>query len=77
MIRNTVVAGALALAVSCLSAAPALAQPHPNPMAPAHTGTACTSVLTHNPQTTENAHQAPQGLEHFAAVGAAMCGLEG
>lgn len=75
MIRNTYAVGVLALAISCISAAPALAQPHPSPVAPEHTGTGCVSVLTHNPQTGPGSHQAPPAEEHFAAVGAAMCGL--
>jgi hypothetical protein len=59
------------------SAAPAAAAPNPNPHAPAHTGTACANVLAHNPNTGPNGHSSPVGSAHFAAVGAAMCGLPG
>lgn len=75
MIRNACAAGALTLAMTCIGIAPAVAEPNPSPVAPEHTGTACTNVLTHNPQTGADSHQAPQGEEHFFAVGAAMCGL--
>ena len=75
MIRKTCAAAVAALAMSALAAAPAVAAPNPNPAAPAHTGTACTSVLAHNPQASENSHSAPAAQENFAAVGAAMCGL--
>jgi hypothetical protein len=52
--------------------ASAWAAPNPNPNAPDHTGTACASVLSHNPNTAEGGHISATGGEHFAAVGAAM-----
>ena len=57
------------------SAAPAAAAPNPNPTAPAHTGTACANVLSHNPNTGPNGHISEQGSAHFGAVGATFCGL--
>ena len=75
MIRKSCAAGALTIAVSCLGLAPAVAAPNPSPVAPEHTGTACMAVLGHNPQTTPNATQAPQGAANFLEVGVAMCGL--
>jgi len=66
----------IGLAVIMLaSAAPAAAAPHPNPAAPAHTGTACAHVLSHNPNAGPNGHSSDQGGAHFSAVGAAFCGL--
>ena len=56
-------------------AAGAGAAPNPNPNAPAHTGTACSAVLTHNPNTGPFGHQSAVGAAHLGAVGAAMCGL--
>jgi hypothetical protein len=56
-------------------AAPAFAAPHPSPVAPTHTGTACVAVLSHNPQTGLNAHSAPRARQNFSEVGAAFCGL--
>ena len=51
--------------------------PHPirTPNAPAHTGTACSAVLTHNPNTGPFGHELAVGAAHLGAVGAAMCGL--
>ena len=67
---------ALAAAVIVMAAAaPAVAAPHPNPTAPAHTGTACANVLSHNPNTGPNGHIAEVGGAHFGAVGAVFCGL--
>jgi uncharacterized low-complexity protein len=53
----------------------ASAAPNPNPNAPAHTGTACASVLSKNPNAGPFGHQSPVGGAHFGDVGAAMCGL--
>jgi hypothetical protein len=53
----------------------ALAAPTPNPNGPAHTGTACSSVLGHNPNTTEGGHISEAGGIQFATVGEAFCGL--
>lgn len=75
MIRKTCAAVLTALALGALAAVPAVAAPNPSPVAPAHTGTACTSVLAHNPQASDASHSAPQAQANFAAVGAAMCGL--
>ena len=75
MIRKTCAAALATLAISALAAVPAVAAPNPSPVAPAHTGTACASVLANNPQASENSHSAPPAQENFAAVGAAMCGL--
>ena len=75
MIRKTCAAVFATVALSTVVAVPAVAAPNPNPEAPAHTGTACASVLTHNPQASEDSHSAPTAQQNFAAVGAAMCGL--
>ena len=40
-----------------------------------HTGTACTNVLTHNPQAGDASHSAPPAQQNLFEVGAAMCGL--
>ena len=64
-----------ATALLVLTASSASAAPNPSPVAPAHTGTACASVLTNNPNTGPGAHISEQGGAHFGAVGAAMCGL--
>jgi len=66
---------AIAMATLVLTAASASAAPNPSPVAPAHTGTACASVLTHNPNTGPGGHISEQGAAHFGAVGAVMCGL--
>lgn len=58
-------------------AAGAGAVPNPNPNAPAHTATACSAVLSHNPNTGPFGHQSSVGGAHFSDVGAAMCGLGG
>ena len=63
-----------ALALATVAAAPAAAGPNPNPVAPAHTGTACVSVISHNPQAGEGSHSAPAAQANFAEVGAAFCG---
>jgi hypothetical protein len=55
--------------------AAASAQPNPNPNAPAHTGTACASVLANNPNTGPNGHISDTGGAHFFDVGVALCGL--
>jgi Spy/CpxP family protein refolding chaperone len=75
MIRKTCAAAFATFAFSALAAVPASATPNPSPMAPAHTGTACASVIGHNPQASEDAHSAPVAQQNFEAVGAAMCGL--
>jgi hypothetical protein len=51
----------------------AAAAPRPNPNGPAHTGTACSNVLGHNPNTTEGAHLSETGGVHFGTVGEAFC----
>jgi len=63
-----------AVALAIVAAAPATAGPNPNPVAPAHTGTACVNVLSHNPQAGEGSHSAPAAQANFAEVGAAACG---
>ena len=55
----------------------ALAAPNPNPNAPAHTGMACTSVLSSNQNAGPGGHISETGGAKFGAVGAAMCGLPG
>ena len=65
----------IATVMLVLTAASASAAPNPSPVAPTHTGTACTSVLTNNPNTGPGAHISEQGAANFGAVGAAMCGL--
>ena len=65
----------IATAMLVLTAASASAAPNPSPVAPAHTGTACASVLTNNPNTGPGGHISAQGAAHFGAVGAVMCGL--
>jgi hypothetical protein len=67
---------ALALVIIA-SAAPAAAAPNPNPNAPAHAGTACANVLSHNPNTGPYGHSSEQGGSHFLDVGVALCGLGG
>jgi hypothetical protein len=68
-------AGLIAAATLGLSAG-AWAAPNPNPNAPAHAGTACASVLGHNPNTGPFGHSSPVGGENFGNVGAALCGLD-
>ena len=63
-----------AVALAIVAAAPAAAGPNPSPVAPAHTGTACMRVFSHNPQTGEGSHSAPAAQANFAEVGAAFCG---
>lgn len=63
-----------AVAFAVVAAAPASAEPNPSPVAPAHTGTACVNVITHNPQAGEDSHSAPAAQENFSAVGTAFCG---
>ena len=65
----------IATGMLVLTATSASAAPSPSPVAPTHTGTACTSVLTNNPNTGPGGHISEQGGANFAAVGAAMCGL--
>jgi hypothetical protein len=69
-------AGVLATVTLGLSAS-AWAAPNPNEIAPAHTGTACTHVLSNNPNTQPGGHISPTGIENFLAVGATFCGLPG
>ena len=66
---------ALSLLFVVATAVPAAAAPNPSPVAPAHVGTACVNVLTHNPQTSEDPNQALPAQMHFLAVGQAFCGL--
>jgi hypothetical protein len=77
MIKKSGIAVALALAVSTIwiSAVPAAAAPNPSPVAPAHTGTACTNVLANNPQAGLDSHSAPPAQENFFEVGAVFCGI--
>ena len=63
-----------AVALAVVAAAPASAAPNPSPVAPAHTGTACVNVFSHNPQAGEGSHSAPAAQQNFAEVGAAFCG---
>jgi hypothetical protein len=65
----------IATAMLVLTAPSASAAPNPSPVAPTHTGTACASVLTNNPNTGPGGHISAQGAAHFGAVGAVMCGL--
>ena len=65
----------IATAMLVLTGASASAAPNPSPVAPTHTGTACASVLTNNPNTGPGGHISAQGAAHFGAVGAVMCGL--
>ena len=67
-------AGLVATVTLGLSAS-AWAAPSPNPNAPAHTVTACASVLSSNPNTGPDGHISLTGGQKFGAVGAAMCGL--
>jgi hypothetical protein len=73
MRRIAVMLAACGLVVA--GAAPAFAAPNPSPVAPTHTGTACVSVLSHNPQTGLDGHSAPPAQQNFSMVGAAFCGL--
>jgi hypothetical protein len=57
------------------ASAAASAQPNPNPNAPAHTGTACASVLANNPNTGPDGHISDTSGSHLLDVGAAFCGL--
>ena len=70
-------AGVAALIVTAfaVSAAPAIAAPNPNPAAPEHAGTACTNVLSRNPNTGPGGHISDQGGTQFFAVGQALCDL--
>ena len=63
-----------AAALAVVAAAPASAGPNPSPVAPAHTGTACVNVISHNPQAGEGTHSAPAAQQNFGEVGAAFCG---
>jgi hypothetical protein len=74
MTRKTCAAVFFTVALSAV-AVPAAAAPSPSPVAPAHTGTACTTVLAHNPQAGDTSHSAPPAQQNFFEVGAAMCGL--
>ena len=64
-----------AVALAVVAAAPASAGPNPSPVAPAHTGTACVNVISHNPQAGEDSHSAPAAQENFTEVGTAFCGV--
>lgn len=74
MIRKSCAVVFFTVALSVM-AGPAMAAPNPSPVAPAHTGTACTNVLTHNPQAGDASHSAPPAQQNLFEVGAAMCGL--
>jgi len=63
------------LALAVVVAAPASADPTPSPVAPAHTGTACVTVISHNPQAGEEPHSAPAAQDNFGQVGGAFCGV--
>jgi hypothetical protein len=56
-------------------AVPAQAAPNPNPVAPAHTGTACATVLANNPQAGPDPRSAPPAQQNFFNVGAVFCGI--
>ena len=75
MVKKVLVSVGLLATVTLGLSAGASAAPNPNPNAPAHTGTACSSVLSNNPNTGPGGHISPTGAANFAAVGAAMCGL--
>jgi hypothetical protein len=77
MVQKFLVGAGLATAVTLMVSASAWAQPNPNPNAPAHVGTACENVIARNPNTGANVHMSDTAAANFAAVGAAMCGLEG
>jgi hypothetical protein len=64
-----------AAAMILLPATSAWAAPDPSPVAPTHTGTACASVFSNNPNVLPGAPISDQGGSHFGAVGAAFCGL--
>ena len=74
-VRRMLVGVGLFATVSLGFASVASAAPNPNPSAPAHTGTACTSVLSSNPNAGPGGHISETGGSHFGDVGAAMCGL--
>jgi hypothetical protein len=74
-VKKVLVGVGLSVMATMGLSAGAWAEPNPNPNAPDHTGTACTSV-DHNPNVFPGGHISATGFEHFAAVGAAMCGLE-
>jgi hypothetical protein len=74
MIRKTCAVVFFTVALSAM-AVPAVAAPNPSPVAPTHTGTACTNVLAHNPQASDATHSAPPAQQNLFEVGAAMCGL--
>jgi hypothetical protein len=73
--RKALVAAALSAGLCVGAVGTAAAAPNPNPNAPDHTGTACTSVLTNNPNTQPGGHISATGGSHFSDVGAAMCDL--
>jgi hypothetical protein len=73
--RGTAVALALAVSTIWIPAVPAGAAPNPNPVAPAHTGTACANVLAKNPQAGPGSHSAPPAQENFFEVGAVFCSI--
>jgi hypothetical protein len=64
-----------AAAMLLLPAASAFAAPSPSPVATTHTGRACASVLSSNPNAAPGWHISDQGGSNFGAVGAAFCGL--
>jgi hypothetical protein len=73
-VKNVVVGAGLVAAVTLGMSASAWAAPQPNENAPAHTETACTNVLSSNPNTGPGGHISPTGGQNFAAVGATFCG---
>jgi hypothetical protein len=78
MVKKVLVSAGLATVVTLgLSASAWAAHPNPNPNAPDHVGTACTNVIARNPNAGPNGHISDTGATNFAAVGAAMCGLDG
>jgi hypothetical protein len=76
MVKRALVSVGLLTMVTLGVSATAGADPNPNPNAPAHTGTACTNVLSRNPNTGPDGHISDTGGTNFFEVGAAMCGLE-
>jgi hypothetical protein len=64
-----------AAAMLLLTAVSASAAPSPSPVAPAHTGTACSSVLSSNPNSAPGSHISDRGGSNLGAVGATFCGL--
>lgn len=65
----------LASVAALVPAGVASAAPNPNPAALEHAGTACSAVLTMNPNAGPNGHISATGGSNFFAVGVALCGL--